>query len=65
MRAAAEFVAALSLAGLLAACSAPPDDPNPPLTAAERASLQNECAKIADRSEREDCLQRAAFAKRW
>jgi hypothetical protein len=31
----------------------------------ERMSLQNECAKIADRSEREACLERAAFDQDW
>ena len=37
----------------------------PPMTAAERASLHNECVQIADRSEREACLEKVAFAERW
>ncbi len=54
-------IVALALAG----CSAPPEDPNPPMTPSDRMSLQNECAKIADRSERDACLERAAFDPEW
>lgn len=51
------------VAGFLAACTTTPDDPHPTPTPAERASLQNECVKIADRSEREACLDRVAFGR--
>jgi hypothetical protein len=54
-------LAVLALAG----CSTPPENPNPPMTPSDRMSLQNECAKIADRSEREACLERAAFDPEW
>ena len=48
---------------LLVACAAGPGPSAPPPTPAERASLQNECVKIADRSERQACLERAALGK--
>ncbi len=35
------------------------------MTPSDRMSLQNECAKIADRTEREACLERAAFDPEW
>ena len=49
----------------LAACAAGPDEPNPPITQAQRASLQNECVQIADNSQRDTCLAKSAFAERW
>ena len=45
---------------LLAGCASDAD-PRPDITPAEWMSLQNECTKIADRSERERCIERAAF----
>lgn len=58
----------ISLTGvllLLAGCQATGDTPNPPMSHSDRMSLQNECAKMADRSEREACLERAAFDETW
>lgn len=54
-----------ALSCALAACATGPDEPNPPITQAERASLQNECVQIADNSQRDACLAKAAFAERW
>ena len=55
------YVIALALCLALSACATSHEDPNPPITHSERMSLQNECVKIADRSERERCLEQAAF----
>ena len=48
----------------LSACATPTDDPHPPITHSERMSLQNECVRIADNSERQRCLDQAAFAEK-
>ena len=45
---------------LLTGCASDAD-PRPDITHSERMSLQNECTKIADRSERERCIERASF----
>ena len=50
---------------LIAGCAGTDESPNPPMTPSDRASLQNECAQIADRSERDACIERAAFSETW
>lgn len=47
----------------LAAC-ATSNDPHREMTHAERMSLQNDCTRIADRSERQRCLDQAATGQR-
>jgi hypothetical protein len=42
---------------LVTACSTPPTD-------RMNSSIQNECVKIADRNERQNCLEVAAFGAR-
>lgn len=56
-------MATLSLG--LGACATSTDDPNPAITPAERASLQGECVQMADRSQRQACLDKVAFAEQW
>ena len=58
----------MSLGGwllLMTGCQTTDQPSNPPMTQSDRMSLQSECAKMADRSEREACLERATFDERW
>lgn len=50
---------------LLSACASSPDEGQATISGSERASLQGECVKIADRTERTACLERAAFDPTW